>query len=236
MLGSLRELNWVERDDRSGRYGLGPGILSLARRALRIPGIVEKARPWMQRVAEALGETVFLGERQGNEVIVRAVTEGRGEMRIAASPGARLPLLAAATGKVILAAMTASEARRYLEEAEIPRFTEHSIADPELLWAEVEKTRARGFGTDDEEYLKGVRGVAVPIRANEGIVAILWTAGLISRMSPQSLWPTARQLLYAARRIGEGLDAATDERAIGLWALSDRRRGSAARKSSSSAP
>jgi DNA-binding IclR family transcriptional regulator len=207
LLGSLEEVGWVEKDGPRGGYRLGPGILALSRSGIGVRELLDAARPYMQKLAETLGESVFLGTREGERVVIQEVAEGRKEMRIASRPGVTLPLLAAATGKVVLAGMEPSEARRYLETLEIVAFTERSVTDPKVLWAQVEKTRAQGFGVDDEEYLRGARAVAVQIPWGQQPTALLWVVGLVSNLPLAAVEEAGRELGEAAKLVVRELDA-----------------------------
>lgn len=207
LLGTLEEVGWLEKDGPRGGYRLGAGLLSLSRKGVGVKELREAARPFMQKLAESLGETVLLGTREGDRVVVQEVAEGRGEMRIASRPGVTLPLLAAATGKIVLAGMDPEEARAYLESMELPAFTERSASDAQMLWKEVEKARELGFGVDDEEYLRGVRAVAVEIAWGQHPPALLWVVGLVSSLSLAGVQEAGLELLNAARFIARELES-----------------------------
>jgi DNA-binding IclR family transcriptional regulator len=207
LLGTLEEVGWLEKDGPRGGYRLGAGLLSLSRKGVGVRELREASRPLMQKLAESLGETVLLGTREGDRLVVQEVAEGRGEMRIASRPGVTLPLLAAATGKIVLAGMEPGAARTYLESVELPGFTERSASDPDVLWREVERARMSGFGVDDEEYLRGVRAVAVEVPWGQQPTALLWVVGLVSSLSLAGVEEAGQELRSAARFIARELES-----------------------------
>lgn len=203
LLQGLESLGWVARSGRG--YQVGPGFLALARKATLAMDLGGHARPHMERLAEQLGEAVFLGKRRGDVVVVLDSVEGRGDLRLTSRPGMELPLYAAALGKILLAALPAEEARSTLEATELPRFTERSITDRERFLREVELARARGYAVDDEEYLRGVRAAAAPVRCGAQTVAALWVAGFASRLTEARLTEAATLVARATEGISRGL-------------------------------
>ncbi|MBE0617250.1 MAG: IclR family transcriptional regulator C-terminal domain-containing protein, partial [Proteobacteria bacterium] len=97
------------------------------------------------------------------------------------------------------------EAMAALAGAELPRFTERSITDHGDFLREVERTRAQGYAVDDEEYLRGVRAVAAPVRYGGKAVAALWVAGFASRLTQEQLATAGALLVRAAETLSRGL-------------------------------
>jgi len=210
LLQGLESLGWVARS-REG-YRLGPGFLDLARRVLEGGDLAARARPHMERLAEELGEAVFVGEPRGDVVVVLHAAEGRGELRLSSRPGMEIPRFAAALGKVFLASLPPEAARAALGDAPLPRFTERSITDPEHYMREVDLAWARGYALDDEEYVKGVRAVAAPVRCGAETVAALWVAGFTSRLTDARFRDAANLTVRAAEAVSRELSPLAAQR------------------------
>lgn len=71
-----------------------------------------------------------------------------------------MPLLVGACGHLVLANWSLERRQAWLRKHPLPRFTEHSLTDPERFLAAVEITVSNGFAIDHEEYLTGVNAVA----------------------------------------------------------------------------
>ncbi len=203
LLQGLEGLGWVARC-RQG-YRLGPAFLDLARKVAEAGDLATLARPHIERLAEELGEAVFVGEPRGDVVVVLGAAEGRGELRLSSRPGMEIPRHAGALGKVFLAALPADEAGAALADVTLPRFTERSITDPAHFLREVDFTRARGYALDDEEYLSGVRAVAAPVQRGAETVAALWVAGFASRLTDDRLRDAATLTVRAAEAVSHDL-------------------------------
>ena len=60
-------------------------------------------------------------------------------------------------GKAILAFLPEERITEIVRRTRFERFTHRTIATPEALRAEIEKTRRRGYAVDDEELEEGFR-------------------------------------------------------------------------------
>ena len=199
LLGALEAVGWLERSG-SG-FGIGAGLAALASRASRVREVAALARPWMEALAERLGETVLIGAEQDGVMVVLDCVEGSGEMRLSSRPGMELPKFAAATSKILLAALPPEEAAAALAGTELPRFTKRSITDPARFLDEVERTRTRGYATDDEEYLSGVKAVAAAIHCDDPCMLALWVPGFASRLSGDRLTRAGEEVRKTAEII-----------------------------------
>lgn len=174
---ALEEMGVVERDSATKRYTLGPTLFELASLAhSQTSDLKELARPVMEELMEAVQETVFLGVESGDHVTVIDLVESRNTLRITAQIGATHSAFAGAVGKVFLAGLEETEAKKIIAEKKLPRFTSNSIVDPKEYIEELKQVREKGYATDDEEYLLGVQAVASLIKASKTPAAV-WVAG-----------------------------------------------------------
>ncbi|MDE3077471.1 MAG: hypothetical protein KGJ86_18790, partial [Chloroflexota bacterium] len=103
-------------------------------------------------------------------------------VRLSIPLGWRIPYLAGACGKVFLAFTGTQERKQAL--AHLPRFTQRTISHPAKYEAEVEAARARGYATDDQEYMDGVRAVAAPVVGASGaLLGVILVVGLCVRFN-----------------------------------------------------
>ena len=146
LLRTLEDHRLVGRDA-AGAVSLGPRMAALAAGVAH--DLQAEALPELTAIANELGMTCFLAVLDGDECITLASVEPRHAVAsVAQRPGARHPVTAGAPGKAILA---------QLAPAEWP--SEVSAA----LRAEIEVTRARGYGTSHDEVIPTVKAVAAPL-------------------------------------------------------------------------
>ncbi len=210
LLKTLENSEAVEQiEDR--RYVLGPRIYDLAQSYVQRAGLRHYAVPAMRRLAARSGETVFLGriEQKGVRIIECIVDDGESaSLHITAPRGTRVHLLAAATGPFVLASWPAQRREEYLRTHPLPRFTKHSITNPQQFLAQVDEAIHAGVSIDHEEYLAGVNAVATPIYGVGGsLIALIWIVGFASRFSGEALERAAQELRVEAEVISRALGA-----------------------------
>jgi IclR family KDG regulon transcriptional repressor len=202
---ALEEVGALNRDPVTKRYKIDYTIVELGKKALwRVP-LRKVARGHMERLVEEIGDNAFLGIRKGDHILILDVVESNRALKITSPSGAMIPLSAGATGKLFLASMDEKDAMRYLKARGLPRYTEHSITDLESYRQEISEVRKRGFATDYEEYLHGVRAVAALIETEEPLLAAIWVVGFSSSLTEDRMPFVIERTLEAAHAISRDL-------------------------------
>jgi IclR family KDG regulon transcriptional repressor len=100
----------------------------------------------------------------------------------------RLPLLAGAGGKAMLSQMSDREIERILSKNGLQRYTRYTIVDKPKYKKMLKGTRQDGFATDNEEYIEGIRALAVPLNINRGTSQFaIWAVGLKSQIADEAI-------------------------------------------------
>ncbi|MCW2623114.1 MAG: Transcriptional regulator, IclR family [Frankiales bacterium] len=166
LVTALRTGGLLDQDTRTDRYRLGGLIVALGRRAdqaLGIPRLV----PTLQEIATRTGESVNLGMRSGDEMVVLHHIPSTHALRFDQVPGRRVPIYASAMGKAVLALdEPLSDAVAALGVWD--SMTEHTRSPAELV-AELEQIRIRGWGLNNEERELGVRAVGIALPPTAGV-------------------------------------------------------------------
>ena len=170
LLTTLVESGWVAYDAGSRTYGLGIRTLEAGNAYLRTDDLPSRARPFMERIRDALDETVQLSVLDGRFNVYVAKFDGQQALVLASEVGRRLPAHATGVGKVLLASLDRATLDRLFSNVRLERFTKNTPTDRAALYRRLQTIREVGYGTDEEEYTIGVRCVAVPIRDQRGQV------------------------------------------------------------------
>jgi DNA-binding IclR family transcriptional regulator len=208
ILAALEESGWVLRDPITRKYTCGHAAKDLAGIAqVRVP-LVEKARPFLEKLGAELDEDVFLGILAGNHLLILDQVESSKELKITAKPGTRLSIYAGSAGKIFLAHMDPDTVKEIFKSSPPPRFTPLSITDPQRYVRDLELIRQEGVALDHGEYISNVQAVGVPIfygkKNRKRMVAGFWLVGLDWHLYPGKM-ETTRKL---ALRTGEALSKA----------------------------
>ena len=184
---ALEELGVLVRDPVQKKYSVGYTLLELGRKAYTKMELKKIAQRPMESLMAKVGETIFLGVLNGNHVTILDVVESPNEMKITSPPGARLPLLVGATGRVLLAQLDGDRARQIVEKMGLKRYTSKSVVDPKQFLKEVGKAREKGYAIDQEEFILGVTAVAAPIEEATLPPAAIWIVGFTSTLDDKKL-------------------------------------------------
>jgi DNA-binding IclR family transcriptional regulator len=146
-----------------------------------------EARQIAQNLASELGLGANVAVRRDDALFYLLNFEGRHAPRAFVLAGQRNPLHATGLGKSLLTGLTAAQRRELLAEDRLVSYTHRTVTSHALLDAEVDRTVARGYGTEVEELALGRACVAAPIRNGAGsVVAALSVSGPLSAIDLQN--------------------------------------------------
>jgi IclR family acetate operon transcriptional repressor len=193
---------FMDQDRRTDRYRLGRTLVLLGQQAASQLGL-EAARPTLERLAAATGESASLGTRQGDEIVVVLVASSAQRLRFDHEQGGRIGLHASAMGKAVLAHSTRDLARAVPPDMDLTRFTDQTVVDRNALLAELATIRERGYAVNDQGRFEGVVGIAAPLIGRGGVAsAAIGVQGPTSRLTPDKLPAVAAEVLKAAEELG----------------------------------
>ncbi len=203
-LASLRKAGLATQSGR-GVYELGDEFLRLAFRFQDARPEATRVEPLLRELAETFGETAHYAVLDGPQVVYRAkVDPPSGAVRLTSTIGGRNPAHSTAVGKLLMSAFIDSRAE--LEDllgSPLERFTHNTITDFDVLLAELDRSRERGYGLDDQENELGVNCLAVPVSTPGGqrgavsVSALAYRRGLDSLVADE---PRIRAIV--ARHLG----------------------------------
>ena len=181
LLGTLVAEGLLGKDSRRNYY-VGPVLHSIADSYLRQFTPPEHLIGPLHRLADATGETAYVGCWRHDELTVLAAVEGSNAVRVSGlDVGVRESAHARASGKALLAFAPEAVRDSYLRRHPLVRVTARTIVDPEEFELELERIRLRGFATDEEEFRDGVACVAAPVLANGSAVAVYSVSAPVDR-------------------------------------------------------
>jgi DNA-binding IclR family transcriptional regulator len=200
ILANLERRGYVGKDPTTARYCLGTRLAYLGQRSLGTFDLRQVARPVLDDLNRRFHETVNLGVLEGDEVVYIDMIESHHGLRMAARVGARDHVHSTALGKAMLAFLPPDAIQRRLQRP-LPSRTAHTITDPALFAAELDRIHARGVAEDHAENELGARCLAAPIFDHAGTVI-----AAISVSSPESRLDDGR-----AAEVAEAVRSAAQE-------------------------
>ncbi|HWF74642.1 MAG TPA: IclR family transcriptional regulator [Solirubrobacteraceae bacterium] len=201
LLSALERRGLIEQDGERGRLRPGPAILRVAERSMLERNVIELARPTLDALAEASGETINLAVPAGHGVEHVAQVDSRHFLGTGQWLGRTVGYHCTAVGKVFMAF-----GRAALPAEPLPRLAPATITDPERLRDELEVVREAGFATAVDELEPGLAAMAAPVRGARGeVVAALSITGPTLRMTPARILELQPILTDEARTLSRRL-------------------------------
>ena len=211
-VATLATLGYLQQDEPTRKYRLGPRVLDLGFSMLGSLELREIAAPHLRRLTDVTGHTSNLAIRDDTDVILIDRVRGRPgpyhHLEFTLHVGSRIPAYCSATGKALLAFLPRRDLDQLLDRIDLTQRGPRTLTSKKALLAELERVHRTGFAVNDEELESALRSIAVPVRSRSGQVvaavniAIPWSPQpiieLVSQHGPV-LQDTARQI--AARVI-----------------------------------
>jgi DNA-binding IclR family transcriptional regulator len=155
--------------------------------------------PFLEKLRDATGESVVLGQRSQDHVVMLEVVQSQHLIRFTGHPGAVREMHCSALGKALLGAMTTQERDACLPADPLPARTAATHTRRADLDAELARSMERGWYEVRGESVLELHAVAVPLRVGTSQLA-LCLAGPGTRFEPRRQ-EHAATLIAAAREI-----------------------------------
>jgi DNA-binding IclR family transcriptional regulator len=204
-LYTLRASGFVEFDERTERYLIGPRVAVAAPLPTYAERIRDIAQPTMRRLQRQFNETVNLGIRDGADIVYIDMVGSTRLLHAEAKIGSRDPLHSTALGKAILQTLCVSELDRTVPKRMAAR-TPHTITNRDRFLDELARSAERNYAFDLEENELGARCVAAAIcpPGSNAAIAAISISGPSQLMPMETLEQMGRVLARTARSIDIG--------------------------------
>lgn len=173
LLGSLANRGYLFEPRAKAGYYPAPAWATLIR-AIEAgqpgpPGI----RDLLETLVSDTGETAVLAAASGSHALFVETVESPRPVRYAAHVGKRVPLHATATGRALLAQMSAEDRAAHLARVVYERHTTASLMSAAEVEAEIERSRLRGWFVGNAGFTQDLGGVALAFAWGERHYALL---------------------------------------------------------------
>jgi DNA-binding IclR family transcriptional regulator len=196
-LSSLCAHGLAERTT-SGRYRLGWELFRLGREALALRVPRDVALPIMEQLRKQFNETVNLGLREGDELVLVETLHSRRSLKQVNEVGQRDPWHASALGKAMLAFMPDPDRAALLARIRLRRLTPQTIVNRQVLEEELVETRRRGYAIDNHEVEDDITCVGAAVLGPNGVPSYAISVSFPSHRVEEHLLERAGNATLAA--------------------------------------
>lgn len=207
-LQTLTNQGMLSYDENSHTYTLGLRLLRLAHSAWQQGSLAPIAKPFLDALAEEVGETVHLAQMENGQVIFVDKRRTTHRYETLAQAGRVAPAHCTGVGKAILAFLPEEQLEQALLQQTFLSYTPATHTSAATLRTELEDIRSTGLAFDCEEHEQGVISIAAPVRLNIGrVVGSVSVATSTSRHTHSTLLAFAPALKNAVTQIGDAASA-----------------------------
>ncbi len=206
LLMTMQRHGMVAFEEGTQNWMIGVEAFRIGSSFIRQTNVVQASRPLMRELMEATGETANLAIAIDGEVVFISQVETHEAIRAFFPPGTRGNMHSSGIGKALLSELARDAVQQIMQKRGLPSFTPNTITSTEVLFADLEQTRARGWAIDNEERNIGMRCLAAPIynEHNEAIAGIS-ISGPSVRMTNEVLGEFGPLVKRTAARITEAI-------------------------------
>jgi len=206
MLTTLAHHGFVVQDGFSRGYAPGPALVDIGLAVVHLMDIRQTARPGLEALRGATGETVHLAVMRDREVLYLDGLESERLVRAGQRIGQTLPAYATAAGKALLAEMSDDAVRAMYPEPDLPPVTARSLRTRAALLEALSTVREVGYAVNHGESEDDISALAGVVRDRRGRPrASLVVTAPRSRADDDWLRRVRDATLEACRSLGDRL-------------------------------
>lgn len=207
MASQLEKRAMVKRAMGSKKLIVGQRLVRLGNAAVEAAMRADQPHQVLAAVAREVGESCQIGIRNDNEVVYIDTVRVTHAAGLHFEQGRRSPIYCTSIGKLYLAEMDDDDFEQWLASIHLPKLTPNTISSRSDLRKEIHHVRHKQWASNNEEFLPGVVGCAVPIRlANNSLLACLGLYVPTARMTIDQI----TDFLPALQRAADKIAAFTD--------------------------
>lgn len=181
---------------------LGIKLYTLGREAGAGSILISKIHPYLEEINQQTKLSVFLGLRSGMKAVIVDKVDSPYDIKVSSEMGMKIPLVAGASGKVLLSQLPEAQVDKILSENKLIKFTPYSCTDLKQFKNKIKKSGEDQIALDDEEYIEGIRALAIPLNIGRpDFQAAIWVVGLKSQITDEMIPEYKDQLKKIGARI-----------------------------------
>lgn len=192
-LMTLADAGWIRpAPGTAAQWELTPHMLTLAKTPASAAELRLRARPVLQELRQATGETAYLTVPHAGRFLVLEAAESLNILRMVSPVGMVVPVEGSATARAYLSSLDA-----VAQAALLGRQPDAAMQ------TEIQEVRARGYAVSAGEVVAGSVTVAAPVTDAGVSVGALVITGPSERLPPERRGEIGAILLSAAAKLGQ---------------------------------
>lgn len=201
------ERNGLAQRRPGGGFRPGPVLVDYARRDTAVDDLAALARPYLEALERATGETTNVAIPTPGGVARLAQVDSRNPLGAGNWVGSRIPTHASSMGKLFMAFGAAQP-----PTGRLPKLGPNTITTVADLLRELEEVRANGYATTWEELDAGLCSTAAPVRGSSGrVIAAISVSAPTVRTTRERLAELSEHVVRTAQALTDHLSQTRHE-------------------------
>lgn len=164
-------------------------------------------RAILEQLTEKIGETCGIAIPNGSHMVYYDRVQSDWPLQLNLSIGSHTPAWCTASGKLYLSSLPKQRREKIIDSLPLQRYARNTLIDPVQLEADLITIKQRKIATDNEEFVDGMVGCAVPIKDRQRrLCGCLFIHAPLVRKSLDELVEHADLLYGAASKLGASID------------------------------
>lgn len=163
LIAQLVQYGYLKREVSNKSLIAGENLEKLSLQSLRRSVSSGPQKEILRQLSLKVGETCNIATVSKGQALYLERVEADWPLTFRLDPGSSVPLHASAIGKMLLSQLSIKEQQKYAKSLFLIKYTAQTITDADELLQHLALINKQGYSIDDEEYLIGVRGLAVSI-------------------------------------------------------------------------
>jgi IclR family KDG regulon transcriptional repressor len=202
ILYTMEQRGLIRYNPETLKYKLGLKLLEYAGVVTTFLDIRQEAEDLLIELQTKAQQTVIMAVPEQETMVYVYKRENPEGLKYASFIGLRRPLSYGVLGQVMLAYLEPVQVERLLQKQPVPKLTEHTVTDPNLLQERLEQIRQEQIYVDREETFIGGIGVGAPVFNDEGkLIAALAIIGPSAQLVEKQLEAAKVMVTAAANQI-----------------------------------
>ena len=207
LCSTLAKYNFLKQDPETKRYTLGIRLFELGSIVFNALSLRRVAASHIGDLQERLGQTVFLGVLDDDDLLYLDKREDpRNPISFTSEIGRRRPPTWGMVGPTIMAFLPDDEIERICGKYPFQPTAKRSFGSSEEYIAWLRRIRTEGVAFDEERTMDGISGVAAPIRDATGkVIAAIGVAFISSSVDSKDIKGMMKEAVATADNISRDL-------------------------------
>lgn len=185
-LATLQNQNFVVKNN--NKYKLSLVYFAMTEQVKQQLNVYDEIVDTMDELAADTGEVSQFALEEQNRLVYIYKSEGENAVQVVSDAGYKGIFHCSGMGKAILAQFSDDDVKRVIDRQGLAKETENTITEKNALDEELDGVRERGYAIDNEEFMPGLKCVAVPVLIeNPSVIGGISISAPASRMEQERI-------------------------------------------------